>query len=113
MEVSDIKIENVRIASTSLERLVGLIGKEPLKKNEALLINKCNAVHTMFMKYPIDAIFLDEKMRIVSIENNICPWKKTKFYPKAHHVLEISSQKHDFIIGNQLVWLDNYSLSNT
>lgn len=106
------QINNVRISNNMFQRLRGLIGSEPLKKNEAMLICKCNAIHTMFMRYSIDAIFLDNHMNIIGIENDIKPWSKSKFYPKASCVLEILSQKNNLSVGDQLSWLKSYCGGN-
>lgn len=99
-------IKKLRIAKTRLHRMKGLIGSIPLEDDEAILINRCNSIHTMFMKYTIDAIFLDKNMTIVGIENNIKPWSISKIYFKSFYVLELLSQNHNFKVGEQLHWLN-------
>ena len=38
-------------------------------------IKPCASIHTFFMKFPIDVIFVDEKLRVISVCENITPWK--------------------------------------
>lgn len=66
---------NAVVASTMFDRLRGLIGKRPPPKGEGLLILRCNAIHTLFMAYPIDATFLDRHDRVVKVVRNIRPWR--------------------------------------
>jgi len=60
---------------TFYERARGLIGRPKPAAGRGLLIPKCNAIHTCFMSYPINATFLDRKGRIVRRVNNISPWR--------------------------------------
>lgn len=64
-----------RVARTAFERMRGLIGRRPPPRGEGLLIPHCNAIHTFFMAYPIDAVFLDRDGRVVKTVRNIRPWR--------------------------------------
>lgn len=64
-----------RVARTFAERARGLIGTKSLPPGEGMLILKCNAIHTFFMSFPIDAIFLDKNNNIVKVVRNIRPWR--------------------------------------
>ena len=64
-----------RVAATFRERAKGLIGSPPPPPGEGLLIMRCNAIHTFFMRYPIDAVFLDRNMRPVKTVRGIRPWR--------------------------------------
>ncbi|MGN0855755.1 MAG: DUF192 domain-containing protein [Kiritimatiellia bacterium] len=72
MEICGVR---ARVARTFAERARGLIGTRDLPPGEGLLILKCNAIHTWFMSFPIDATFLDEHDNIVRIVRNIRPWR--------------------------------------
>ena len=63
------------VASRFLHRAKGLIGRKTLPPGEGLLIERCNAIHTFFMRFPIDAIFLDRRGRVVKTVRNIRPWR--------------------------------------
>ena len=75
METVEICGVTARVARTFTERAKGLIGVKSLKKGEGLLILKCNAIHTMFMSFPIDATFLDRRGNMVKTVRGIKPWR--------------------------------------
>jgi len=56
-------------------RMKGLIGTRAWPRGRALLIRPCNAVHTCFMRYPIDLVFLDRRGCIVKIVLGVHPWR--------------------------------------
>jgi hypothetical protein len=63
------------VADTFARRARGLIGRPPPPPGRGLLITRCNAIHTFFMKYPIDATFLDRNGRVVKVVRGIRPWR--------------------------------------
>ena len=63
------------VARSFRARLKGLIGRQSLPPGRGLLILKCNAIHTFFMRFPIDATFYDREDRVVRIVRNIRPWR--------------------------------------
>ena len=66
---------DVEVADTAFKRMKGLLGRKAIAKNEALLIPRCNAIHTMGMKFPIDVFFLDKNMKTVKSVRNVKPWR--------------------------------------
>ena len=81
------------MARKLVERIRGLIDTKDLPSDEGMLILKCNAIHTFFMSFSIDAIFLDKNDNVVKTVKNIRPWR---FFVwggfKAAKVLEIKSK---------------------
>ena len=75
METVEILDVRAKVARTFAERARGLIGTKSLPEGEGLLIEKCNAIHTFFMSFPIDATFLDGQDRVVKTVRNIRPWR--------------------------------------
>ena len=63
------------VARSFWARLKGLIGRQSLPPGRGLLILKCNAIHTFFMRFPIDATFYDREDRVVKTVRNIRPWR--------------------------------------
>ena len=82
---------NVLIASKLLERMKGLMFSLELPSCDGLLIKQCNSIHTFFMLYPIDIIFLDKDFKVIRTIYNISPWKMTWVYLKASQVLEMKA----------------------
>ena len=75
METVEILGVRARVAATFGERAKGLIGCRALPSGEGLLILRCNCIHTLFMRFPIDATFLDAEDRVVKIVRAIPPWR--------------------------------------
>ena len=74
METVDILGFRAKIARTFAERARGLIGTKALAPREGLIIEKCNAIHTFFMSFPIDVYFLDSENRVIKTVKMVRPW---------------------------------------
>lgn len=75
METVRINGVKAKVARTLFARMKGLIGTKRLPPGEGMLILRCNAIHTFFMSFAIDATFLDRHDRVVKIVRNIRPWR--------------------------------------
>lgn len=62
----------VKEANTLSKRFFGLMGKK--EANYGLLFKKCNGIHTFFMRFPLDILFIKDK-KIVYVKRNVKPWK--------------------------------------
>jgi uncharacterized membrane protein (UPF0127 family) len=78
------------MANRPLRRMRGLIGKEALAAGEGLLLAPAPAIHTAFMRFPIDALFLDRKLRVLAIVEQLRPWRVAS-QRRSHAVLELSA----------------------
>ena len=67
--------ERCAVADTPLTRLAGLLGRRGLRPDEGLLIRPTSAIHTCFMRFPIDAVFLDRELVVVDVVTDMRPWK--------------------------------------
>lgn len=85
---NEVILENIRLADTFLKRLIGLMGKSKLNSDEGLIIRPCNSIHTFFMKFNIDVVFIDSDFKIVDIYIDLAPWKISKIYKNAKFVIE-------------------------
>ena len=81
--------ETVELANTFGARLLGLMGRKSLAPRTALLLEPCPQIHTCFMRFAIDVIFLDAQNRVVAVVENLKPWRMSKFYPLARRTLEL------------------------
>lgn len=75
MESVEILGVKAKVARTFAERARGLIGTAKPPPGEGMLILRCNAIHTFFMSYPIDAVFFDRHDRVVKEVLGIKPWR--------------------------------------
>jgi uncharacterized protein len=67
--------ERCVVAETPLSRLKGLLGRSRLASGEGLLIRPTSAIHTCFMRFPIDAVFLDRDLVVVKVVSDLRPWR--------------------------------------
>lgn len=78
------------IADGPLRRMRGLMGRQGLPAGEGLLIRPALAVHTAFMRFPIDALFLDRELTVLAIVEGLVPWRAAA-RRGARSVLELSA----------------------
>lgn len=107
----EIVASKVIIAKTFLKRLKGLLGKKGLEPGECMIIYPCKSIHTFFMQFPIDVIFLDKGYRVIKVINDMKPWRATSNIKEARYVVEMSSSKigdtNTIEVGDRLELRDN------
>jgi uncharacterized membrane protein (UPF0127 family) len=80
--------ERCLLAETPLARLRGLLGRSGLASGEGLLLRPAGSIHTAFMRFSIDAVFLDRADRVVKVAAALRPWRAAA-YRGARSVLEL------------------------
>ncbi len=85
---NELILENVAIADRFLLRLKGLMGINKIEDDEGLFIRPCNSIHTYFMKFNIDIIFIDENYKVVEVYKDLAPWKISRIVNNAKFVIE-------------------------
>jgi hypothetical protein len=68
----------------------GLLGRRGLPPGEGLLLHPAGSIHTFFMRFPIDAVFLDREQRVVRVAPHLGPWR-TAAGKRAKFVLELAA----------------------
>ena len=81
--------DRVQRAERMRDRLRGLLGRAAMTDGEALAIVPCRSIHTFFMKFPIDALFLDRGGRVLRALAELPPWRATRIHPGAAQVVEL------------------------
>ena len=81
--------QEVIIADTFFNRLKGLLGRNSLGAKEALVIKPANSIHTFFMRFSIDLIFLDKQNRVIQVKENIKPFRLIFSSLKVLSVIEL------------------------
>lgn len=81
--------ENVFLADSLFRRIKGLLGRTTFDKGQALIIKPCNSIHTFFMRFPIDVLFVDKNNKIIQAIPGVRPFKLTKIYFQANSVIEL------------------------
>jgi len=67
--------ESCEVADGPVTRLRGLMGRRELRRGEGLLLKPAPSIHTFFMRFPIDAVFLDAGMAVVAVKPGLVPWR--------------------------------------
>ena len=94
-----------RLADGFWARLRGLIGRAPLEPGEGLLIVPCNCIHTHFMRFPIDVLYLNRDQEVVGIDHALRPWRFGHIYRGARSVVELpagSAKATNTQVGDRL-----------
>jgi uncharacterized protein len=97
-----------RVARSFFSRLCGLMGRRELPAGHGMLFPRTRSVHTHFMRFSIDVVFLDADNRIVSVLSGLRPWR-TASSRCARSVLELragESERLGLAVGDALVEVD-------
>jgi uncharacterized protein len=68
-------LERCSVADKPWSRMRGLLGRGGLASGEGLLLKPCGSVHTLFMRFPIDVVFLDRELSVVAVRPDLRPWR--------------------------------------
>ncbi|MEB0135207.1 DUF192 domain-containing protein [Actimicrobium sp. CCC2.4] len=104
IEIAGIPGLRVAVASTFWQRLVGLLGKRRLAYDSALLLVPCNNIHTAFMCFAIDVVFIDLTGTVVAIYPRLRPFG-IAVAPGAYACLELcggAAERYGLAIGQRL-----------
>ena len=88
---AELIIENFEIAESFWQRGRGLLGRKNLQANQAMWIKYTNNIHTFFMRFSIDCIFVDRKLEIIKIKKSVPPFRIVGPYWKSQSVIEACS----------------------
>lgn len=77
-------------AFSLLARLRGLLGHSGLEPNQGLWIRPCNSVHSCFMSFSIDVLYLNRQKQVIRIHSQLRPWRFS-FCGRAHSVIELAA----------------------
>jgi hypothetical protein len=67
--------EHCFLAETSFARMRGLLGRGGLSSGEGMLLRPASSIHTAFMRFAIDAVFLDREDRVLKVAAGVAPWR--------------------------------------
>jgi uncharacterized protein len=86
--------ERCIVADRMLPRMKGLLGRRELPPGEGMLIKPAPSIHTVFMRFPIDAVFLSRTGEVLKVSSNVKPWR-ARSCRRAHAVLELAAGEAD------------------
>jgi hypothetical protein len=92
----------VEPAFDSASRRKGLLGRDGLQDDCAIILAPCNAIHTFFMRFPIDVVFVSRTGMVISISRAVAPWR-IRVALRAFAAVELpagTADRHDTRIGD-------------
>jgi hypothetical protein len=98
-------ISKARIADRFLLRLRGLLGSAPLKNKEGLVLVGVKSIHTLFMGFSIDVVYVDKSYKVIRIDENMIPYRLGSYVGQAAYVLEMpvgTIAETSTVVGDQL-----------
>jgi uncharacterized protein len=98
--------ERVVVADRAHRRMRGLLGRKYLRQGEGMVLRPGWSIHTAFMRFPIDAVFLDADQVVIKIEENVGPWR-TASCRGAREVVEMAAgecHRRGLEIGDRVAW---------
>ncbi len=81
--------DEAKMANTFFTRLVGLLNRNSLRKSEALILTPSNSIHSLFMRFTIDVIFLDKTGKIIKTLPSFKPFRLSPLYLHSNLVIEL------------------------
>jgi uncharacterized membrane protein (UPF0127 family) len=67
--------ERCRVADHPVARMRGLLGRSDLPQGEGVLLRPAGSIHTYFMRFPIDVVFLDKEDVVLEVVPHLPPWR--------------------------------------
>ena len=84
-------VGSVSLAGTAGRRFIGLMGHPPLGNGRGLFLAPCGSIHTLFMRFDLDLIFISRDFRVVRVVTEVKPWRMAWGGWSAWGVLELQS----------------------
>jgi uncharacterized membrane protein (UPF0127 family) len=99
-------VPRIRVAETFLLRGIGLMGKRkvPEAYGAGLFFPNCRSLHTCFMRFPLDILFLDAAGQPLEVKSEVRPWSVVKGPKGSVHCLEMSRSSNWNSMGSPWIW---------
>ncbi len=102
----EVLAQELEMASSTLARTAGLMFRRTLEPGRGMWIVPCNGIHMMFMRFPIDAVFIDKRGTVLRVYEGVRPWVGiVPFVWRADKVAELpvgAIRRHVIKPGDQL-----------
>jgi uncharacterized membrane protein (UPF0127 family) len=78
-----------RVADTFWLKLRGLLGVASLQQDEGLILVGEKSIHTLFMRFPIDVVYVDKNYQVIRTDINMIPYRLGPFVFQSAYVVEM------------------------
>src|ERR671936_3002741 len=103
-EDGQVVCERCTVAGSALARMRGLLGRRELPAGEGILLRPAASIHTAFMRFPIDVVFVDGSGRVLEIAHSLPPWRAAAC-KGAKAAIELAAgecSRRDLEVGDEL-----------
>lgn len=104
-------LTKIAVANNLFSKTLGVMGWKNFGNKEGLLLTQTNSIHTYFVRFPIDLVFLNKDFQIVKLIKNLGPFRISPIVWQANHVLEMpagSIAQHQFEVGDSLKFKNDF-----
>ncbi|HEY4685925.1 MAG TPA: DUF192 domain-containing protein [Dehalococcoidia bacterium] len=81
--------EAIEVAATAVNRVKGLLGRECLEDGQGLFFEHCSSLHTFFMRFPVDIIYVDKSGKVLKAAADVKPFKLVAAPLRAYYAIEL------------------------
>lgn len=101
-------LSEVEVADSLWKRFRGLMFRRELPKEKGLLLRPSNSIHTFFMRFPIDVIFINKNNQVIKITEDMKPNRITKIVLHSAYIIESNANvlSRRLKVGDQLKFVD-------
>jgi uncharacterized protein len=86
-------LSKCRVANTFFSRFLGLMGRKEIPADEAILFPNCNSIHTFFMRFPIDVVFVKKNGEVSEVVESLASWRMLLPRRGVAHIIELKALK--------------------
>ena len=88
-KTQEVFADGLKMNNTFFSRLIGLMFKKSLPSGSGIILKPCTQIHTCFMRFNIDVIFLDENLKVLHVIENMKPWRISPLFLKSRFTVEL------------------------
>ena len=88
-KTQEVFADNLTLNDTYFSRLIGLMFKKDLPAGSGIILKPCTQIHTCFMRFNIDVVFLDEDLKVLHVIENMKPWRISPLFLKSKYTVEL------------------------
>lgn len=102
----EVLIDRVAVADTFRLRAIGLMCRTEIPEacGDGLFFPRCRELHTCFMRFPLDVLFLDAEGQALEARRNVTPWRIARGPRGTRHCLEVKGGTLPETAGTPLSW---------
>ncbi len=91
-KTQEVFANDLKMNNTYFSRLIGLMFKKSLAAGSGIVLKPCTQIHTCFMRFNIDVIFLDENLQVLHVIENMPPWRVSPLFLKSRYTVELPAR---------------------